>query len=320
MKIAAVVAAAGMSSRMKAFKPMLELAGSSIIKKTLDTLREADIRHITVVVGHRAKELSKHLAGQQVRIVENSNYRQGDMLESVQLGLSAAGDCDVLLLLPGDVPLFSADTVRLLCARLAAGNCDFVSPTSRGKKGHPIAVAGRMAAPLLAYHGNGGLKAALEQSGGIHCTVAVDDPGILLDADQPQDYERLQAYAASMTPRAPIVPQVTLMLARQEPFWNEQLVRLLLSVGETGSLHKSCELVGVSYSKGWGSVKQAQQALGVPLLNASAGGAGGGGSTLTAEAAVLVESYLAMQEELRTLTADLFGKHFGELFAPENRP
>lgn len=93
MKIGAVVVAAGLSSRMQAFKPMLELAGATIIRQTIGSLRGAGVQDVTVVVGHKGDQLKKHLAGMDLRIVENPDYRTGDMFGSARLGLKtmAAG-------------------------------------------------------------------------------------------------------------------------------------------------------------------------------------------------------------------------------------
>ena len=51
METGAVVVAAGLSSRMKSFKPMLPLAGSTVIKTAISTLRAAGVTTIVVVTG-----------------------------------------------------------------------------------------------------------------------------------------------------------------------------------------------------------------------------------------------------------------------------
>ena len=52
-KTGAVIVAAGLSSRMKAFKPMLPLAGSTVIRALIDTMKKASIEPIIVVVGKK---------------------------------------------------------------------------------------------------------------------------------------------------------------------------------------------------------------------------------------------------------------------------
>lgn len=315
MQIGAVVAAAGLSSRMKAFKPMLELAGSTVIRETIAALHDAGVDDIAVVVGYRGEELAKHLAEQGVRIIQNLDYATGDMFRSVCMGLSAMGrDKDALLFLPADIPLFSAETARRLCDSMEESPCNFISPVYQGQRGHPILLNGSVVKDLLTFSGEGGLREAMTACGGEHRLVEVNDRGILLDADRPQDYEQLQRYAAALAQRETITFRVTTELMREVPFWNQQLCGLLQSVDSTGSLNKSCEQMGLSYSKGWGAIKQAQYRLGVPLLLTSAGGVGGGGSTVTPEARQIMDAYNAMHRELNDCANGLFHKHFGELF------
>ena len=65
-------------------------------------------------------------------------------------------------------------------------------------------------------------------------------------------------------------------------------VRLLQHIEETGSLADAAELMGLSYRRAWGKVREIEQNLGVKLVESAAGGTGGGGSRLTAEGKRLV--------------------------------
>lgn len=315
MKIGAVVVAAGLSSRMQAFKPMLELAGSTIIQQTIGSLGEAGIRDITVVVGHKGNQLKKHLAGMGLGIVENPNYRTGDMFGSVCLGLKAMGaGWDGILFLPGDLPLFAADTATALCQSMKNSPCSFISPVYQGKKGHPILLHGSMIERLLAYEGEDGLRGAMEVCPGEHRLIEVDDKGVLLDADRPEDYERLQVYASELARREPVSFCANLALVRGTAFWDGVLQSLLESIETTGSLNKSCEQVGISYSKGWTMIRQAQYRLGILLLMTNTGGRSGGGSWVTPEARLLMEAYCTMQQEMNRTASKLFAEHFGGFF------
>ncbi|NLC41183.1 MAG: NTP transferase domain-containing protein, partial [Clostridiaceae bacterium] len=68
MRYSAVVTAAGLSSRMKSFKPLLPLADDTIIGKLIDTLKQAGAVDIVVVIGHRAEEMTAYLEKLDVRI------------------------------------------------------------------------------------------------------------------------------------------------------------------------------------------------------------------------------------------------------------
>ena len=87
-EIGAVVAAAGLSSRMQAFKPMLPLGDSTIIRTLIAGLRAAGVSAITVVTGHNADRLQEHLSGLDIAFADNKDYATTDMLCSAGIGLS----------------------------------------------------------------------------------------------------------------------------------------------------------------------------------------------------------------------------------------
>ena len=185
-KIGAVVAAAGLSSRMGAFKPLLPFDGATVIERCLANLRGAGAEDIVVVTGHRAAELSETLRGSSVTLVHNPKYAATQMFDSLCLGLRALPeDRDTILLTPGDVPLVRVETVRAL---LAAG-AGFACPVCAGRRGHPVALDAFWRDALLAYSGEGGLRGAVTALRIPTAEVEVADPGMHLDLDTPEDYQ-----------------------------------------------------------------------------------------------------------------------------------
>jgi molybdenum cofactor cytidylyltransferase len=53
-RIVALILAAGFSSRMETFKPLLPVGGASLIERTIARFLQAGFRDVRVVVGHRA--------------------------------------------------------------------------------------------------------------------------------------------------------------------------------------------------------------------------------------------------------------------------
>ena len=88
-KIGAVVAAAGLSSRMGAFKPLLPFDGDTVIGRCIANLRGAGAEEIVVVTGHRGDELTAHLRSLGVTTVHNPDYACTQMFDSLKLGLRA---------------------------------------------------------------------------------------------------------------------------------------------------------------------------------------------------------------------------------------
>ena len=192
----ALLVAAGMSSRMKAFKPLLELGDSTIIGTAILSLQEAGIREIVVITGHHAKSLENYLAVMGVTCLYNDRYETSDMFHSAKIGLTYLKDrCGRIFFLPGDVPLFSRLSLQLMLDQMEQSSCDILLPAYGGEVGHPILLTCSAIPPLTAYAGAGGLKGAIDRFAGSKEIIELDDMGITLDADRPEDYERLKEYA-----------------------------------------------------------------------------------------------------------------------------
>lgn len=195
MKTGAVVAAAGMSSRMKAFKPLLELGGSTMIGTAVASLQSAGIGEIAVITGNKAEELEKYLSATGVTCLYNDQYETTDMLYSAQIGLAyLKARCDRTFFLPGDVPLFSRQSLVWMMNDMDRSRCEILLPVHDGITGHPILIDSRAIPSLLRYKGDGGLKGAIDSFEGGKRTIELDDIGMTMDADRPEDYERLKEY------------------------------------------------------------------------------------------------------------------------------
>ncbi|MDY3619515.1 DVU_1551 family NTP transferase [Agathobaculum sp.] len=194
----AVVLAAGLSSRMGAFKPLLPLGEGTLMESTVRRLIEGGAERVVVVTGSRARDVERALVGLPVRFAHNAAYEQTQMLDSAKIGLRALGDCEATLVLPADIPMFHPETLDALQKAREHTGADAVRPGMGGAHGHPLLLSSKAAAAVLAYDGTGGLKGALRLLRLETC--AVDDPGCLLDADTKEDYERLLAFRAGSAP------------------------------------------------------------------------------------------------------------------------
>ena len=188
MRIGAVITAAGMSSRMGDFKPLLKIGSMSIVSRIVATLRQAGAENIVMVTGFNAEALEHHLAGSGIVFLRNPDYEHTHMFDSAKIGLEYLADkCDRILFTPVDIPLFTAATVTAL---LESG-AELACPVFAGRNGHPILMSDGVVKKILADSGEGGLQGAITRCGVDKTDVIVDDEGILHDADTPQDYRRL---------------------------------------------------------------------------------------------------------------------------------
>ena len=190
-----VIVAAGLSSRMQKFKPMLSLGESSLIRHAIRTLLDGGIGDIVVVTGNKAPLLEEHLAGLPVRCAFNPDFATCEMIDSARLGFAnIVPECKRIFFLPCDVPLFMPQTLSSLIAAMKEKCAAVVKPVCQGQPGHPILLDSSLLPHIAAYTGGGGLAGALRAYGKPVVHMECQDPGILMDADTPEDYEKLLDY------------------------------------------------------------------------------------------------------------------------------
>lgn len=199
VKTGAVITAAGLSSRMGDFKPMLEIGGVSFARRIIATLKEAGINEIVVVTGHNADELEAHLAGSGAVFIRNNNYRDTQMFDSACIGFRYMLErCDRIIFTPVDIPLFRADTVKALLRSSAS----ITYPLTGGRRGHPVIIDAETAKKILADSGENGLKGAFARCAGTTEDIDADDRGTLRDADTPDEYQTLKDYYGGQQSRS----------------------------------------------------------------------------------------------------------------------
>src|SRR5262249_10312801 len=89
-KLPAIVLAAGLSTRMGDFKPLMRLAGVPLIERVIESLQASgSVDDIFVVTGHRGTDVAAAVGGRGVKVMFNENYAEGEMLSSVIAGIGA---------------------------------------------------------------------------------------------------------------------------------------------------------------------------------------------------------------------------------------
>lgn len=188
MRIGAVITAAGMSSRMNDFKPMLKIGSLTVVRRIIYTLQQAGADPVVLITGNQAEMLEKHVEHMDVICLRNEAYATSQMFDSARIGLSyLQNQCDRILFTPVDVPLFTTETVR----RLLKSAAPIAVPSCGGKDGHPLMLDVQAVEKLLAYNGKQGLAGAVASSGFTEQKIEVEDEGVLFDMDTPEDYEKL---------------------------------------------------------------------------------------------------------------------------------
>jgi molybdenum cofactor cytidylyltransferase len=193
--VCALILAAGSSSRMGAFKPLLPLGGSTTLEEAISRFLKAGIPNIKVVVGYKAELITPILDRQGIQWVLNERYDRG-MLSSVLAGVgSLDSSVDAFFLLPVDIPFVKPKTIEALCEAYSNGDSWVIYPCFQGRRGHPPLISTSCIPKDLSSDYPGGLRDFLTQYETMARDVEVADEAILMDCDTPADYERLKAYA-----------------------------------------------------------------------------------------------------------------------------
>ncbi|MCD4687102.1 MAG: putative selenium-dependent hydroxylase accessory protein YqeC [Anaerolineae bacterium] len=190
-RVAAVVLAAGRSSRMGQSKVLLPWAGGrSVIETIVARLALARLSDVVVVSGHRAGDVARKLKRSPTRTVHNPDYARGEMLSSLQTGLNALPDTvSACLVVMGDQPALDARVIGKVMAAYAAGRGDIVMPVHRGTRGHPVLIDRRFWPELLAQE-EGTPRVVLARHPRDIALVKVNTDSILRDIDTPEQYRR----------------------------------------------------------------------------------------------------------------------------------
>ncbi len=195
--ISAIILAAGFSSRMKQFKPLLRIGEKTFIEHTIALFKSAGIGDVVTVVGHLSEKLSPVVIAASSRYVINKNYQDG-MYASIQAGVRAlTHSCEAFFLHPVDIPFVLPTTVQQLSDAFCKNSHTMVCyPQFQSKRGHPPLINSLLVDEILSYSGQGGLREFLRRHENRAIVVPVEDPFIRLDADTPKDLLRFREMMA----------------------------------------------------------------------------------------------------------------------------
>lgn len=189
----AIILAAGYSSRANAFKMTLPLGHMTVLEQTISKF-EGLFRRVIIVAGFQAEIIQEEIAkissknaySFQMKLVYNENFNQG-MFSSIQKGCNEV-NAQTFLITPGDCPLVKKETVQLIAEH--KGNV--VIPSFNYKGGHPIKLSSEVKQKILETNPESNLRVVL--NGFEKKYINVDDPGVLMDVDTPEDYQIAMDY------------------------------------------------------------------------------------------------------------------------------
>ncbi|MGI9167561.1 MAG: nucleotidyltransferase family protein [Pyrinomonadaceae bacterium] len=187
--VVAILLAAGRSSRMGAFKPLLPFGETTVIRSCIGNLRAGGVDSIVVVLGHRADEVRKSLRDLSLNFALNPDP-ESEMGASIACAVKdLPQEAKATLIALSDQPAVPAEVIRVVLNEWGLG-AKLVKPVFAGRGGHPVLVDLSFRSELLNL-GPGGLRAFLAVHRDLLRTVPVGSPFIARDMDTWDDYRAL---------------------------------------------------------------------------------------------------------------------------------
>lgn len=188
--IAAIVLAAGLSSRMEQPKQIMRWGSRAMVRQVCETLIAANVNEIVVVTGYAREKVEAALIGCAARSVFNPDYEDGDMMRSFQIGLNSLSNSEAALFVLGDQPQMQMSVVKKVIANWEKEKAKIIAPSFGRRRGHPILFAREIWSYVFSAPRGTSPRDFLRVHADWIRYVEVDTDSILRDIDTMDDYHR----------------------------------------------------------------------------------------------------------------------------------
>lgn len=173
-------------------KALLPFAGSTFLGHLIGMFEASMARPILVVLGHGADDIQREVQLGEARALVHTGYQQG-MLSSIRAGLQALADepVEAILVCPVDHPRLKAKSIDRIIGGFHPTRPPVVIPVYNGRRGHPVLFSRSVFGELINASDAVGARQVVWGHAGEVMEVELDDEGILVDVDTPEDYRNL---------------------------------------------------------------------------------------------------------------------------------
>lgn len=187
--LAAIVLAAGASSRMGTPKALLDHGGEPFLASVLRAAAAAGIERRVAVLGYDADKILRALPLDRVDVVRSEALEAGP-IGSIRAGIAAVANhpVDGVVVWPVDRPRVAVETIRRMVAAFEHTGGPIVVPRFDGRRGHPVIFARALFDELRDAPDTEGARAVVHRDPARVIEVDVDDRAILDDINTPADY------------------------------------------------------------------------------------------------------------------------------------
>ncbi|MGB7257507.1 MAG: nucleotidyltransferase family protein, partial [Pseudolabrys sp.] len=194
-RIAAVVLAAGRSTRMGAINKLIaEIGGKPLVRIAAEQALASHASPVIVVTGHQKEKVEAALKSLNVRFVHNPDYAEG-LGTSLKAGIAAVPEnADGAIVCLGDMPQVDAALIdRLLATFDPERGALIVVPTIDGRRGNPVVWARRFFHELMGIGGDIGARHLIGSYAEAVAEVPVSGGAALTDVDTPESFSAVKA-------------------------------------------------------------------------------------------------------------------------------
>jgi len=186
-RIAAIILAAGQSSRMGSNKLLAAVDGEPMVRHAARAACGSAAGTVIVVTGNAAQDVRQAVAPFNPLFVENPDYSNG-LSTSLKCGIKHVPEAyDGAIILLGDMPGVTAELLdRLIAAFDPSEGRAICVATRNGERGNPVLWAHRFFQEMMSLEGDVGARHLLTQNAELICEVEANDDGPLTDIDTPQ--------------------------------------------------------------------------------------------------------------------------------------
>ena len=194
-RIAAVVLAAGRSTRMGAVNKLIaEIGGKPLVRIAAEQALASHASPVIVVTGHERERVEAALKGLPVRLVHNPDYAEG-LGTSLKAGIAAVpAEADGAIVCLGDMPQVSSALIdKLVAAFDPERGALVVVPSIAGRRGNPVVWSRRFFHDLAQVQGDIGARYLIGSYAEAVVEVSVADDAALTDVDTPESLSAVKA-------------------------------------------------------------------------------------------------------------------------------
>lgn len=192
MRIVAALLAAGLSRRLGRPKQLLDWHGVPLVRHSTQTMIDAGVAHVGVIIGHQAAHVRLALAGLAVELTMNPDFADGQGSSVACAARWALGhDADALLIGLCDQPFLQSTHVQQIVAAWSVSQPAVLVPRVNQQPTNPVVWSRALLADLSMLTGEQGGRLLVQRGVAIPTWHDMLHAELLEDIDSEEDYQRL---------------------------------------------------------------------------------------------------------------------------------